>query len=26
VSALLGRHFPGEAPGGQELPGQPVLL
>lgn len=26
VGALLGRHFPGEAPGGQELSDQPVLL
>jgi uncharacterized membrane protein len=26
VGALLGRHFPGEAPGGRELPTQPVLL
>ena len=26
VGALLGRHFPGEAPGGNELPNQPVLL
>ena len=26
VGALLGRHFPGSAPGGQELPEQPVLL
>lgn len=26
VGALLGRHFPGKAPGGQELSDQPVLL
>ena len=26
VGALLGRHFPGKTPGGQELPAQPVLL
>jgi hypothetical protein len=26
VGALLERHFPGAAPGGQELPNQPVLL
>ena len=26
VGALLGRHFPGTAPGGSELPNQPVLL
>lgn len=26
VGALLGRHFPGSAPGGRELPEQPVLL
>jgi uncharacterized membrane protein len=26
VGALLGRHFPGDAPGGNELPSQPVLL
>jgi len=26
VGALLGRHFPGKGSGGQELPGQPVLL
>jgi uncharacterized membrane protein len=26
VSALLGRHFPGKAPSGNELPNQPVLL
>lgn len=26
VGALLGRHFPGKTPGGQELPEQPVLL
>jgi uncharacterized membrane protein len=26
VGALLGRHFPGETAGGQELPEQPVLL
>jgi uncharacterized membrane protein len=26
VGALLGRHFPGKAPGGNELPDQPVLL
>ena len=26
VGALLGRHFPGTAPGGHELPSQPVLL
>jgi uncharacterized membrane protein len=26
VGALLGRHFPGAAPGGHELPDQPVLL
>jgi len=26
VGALLGRHFPGKAAGGQELPDQPVLL
>ena len=26
VGALLGRHFPGKGPGGQELPDQPVLL
>jgi len=26
VGALLGRHFPGKAAGGHELPDQPVLL
>jgi uncharacterized membrane protein len=26
VAALLGRHFPGKAPSGDELPSQPVLL
>jgi uncharacterized membrane protein len=26
VGALLGRHFPGQAAGGNELPNQPVLL
>lgn len=26
VGALLGRHFPGKAVGGQELPDRPVLL
>jgi uncharacterized membrane protein len=26
VGALLGRHFPGKASGGNELPDQPVLL
>jgi uncharacterized membrane protein len=26
VGALLGRHFPGKAGGGHELPNQPVLL
>jgi len=26
VGALLERHFPGAAPGGRELPNQPVLL
>jgi uncharacterized membrane protein len=26
VAALLGRHFPGRTPGGDELPSQPVLL
>jgi len=26
VGALLGRHFPGQARGGDELPDQPVLL
>ena len=26
VGALLGRHFPGKAAGGRELPEQPVLL
>lgn len=26
VGALIGRHFPGTAPGGRELPEQPVLL
>ena len=26
VAALLGRHFPGRHPSGQELPNQPVLL
>lgn len=26
VGALLGRHFPGRTPGGDELPSQPVLL
>lgn len=26
VGAILGRHFPGKAAGGQELPDQPVLL
>jgi len=26
IGVLLGRHFPGESRGGQELPDQPVLL
>jgi uncharacterized membrane protein YgcG len=26
VGAILGRHFPGKRPGGNELPDQPVLL